>query len=316
VVVARELLEAGRKRLDERFEVVSGGLDCDRSLLLDLVPGASAIVADPTVPVDDEVIDAAGEGLLLVANFAVGYDNVDRLACARRGVVVTNTPDVLTDATAELALGLTLAAARQTPGAERTLRSGGWTGWDPGAFRGIQLRGCTVGIVGMGRIGFRYAELMRPLAGTLIYSSRSRDDAAEAVLGARRVSLDPLLAASDVLSLHLPASPETRHMIDEAALATMKPDAILVNTARGALVDSEALAAALRDGRLGAAALDVFEHEPAVPEVLLEAPRLVLTPHIGSATHRARDGMAELVAANVIAVLDGGEPLNEVPPPA
>jgi glyoxylate reductase len=315
-VVARELLEAGRRRLDERFEVVSGGLDCDRSRLLGLVPGASAIVADPTVPVDNGVLDAAGDGLRLVANFAVGYDNVDRVACARRGVVVTNTPDVLTDATAELALGLTLAAARQTPDAERTLRTGRWTGWDPAAFRGIQLGGCTVGIVGMGRIGLRYAGLIRPLTGTLLYSSRSQDEAAEAVLDARRVSLDELLARSDVVSLHLPVSPETLHMIDASALEAMKPDAILVNTARGGLVDSQALAAALREGRLGAAALDVFEHEPSVPDVLLEAPRLVLTPHIGSATHRARDGMAEMVAANVIAVLDGREPLNEVPPPA
>jgi glyoxylate reductase len=168
----------------------------------------------------------------------------------------------------------------------------------------------------MGRIGLRYAGLIRPLTGTLLYSSRSQDGAAEAVLDARRVSLDELLARSDVVSLHLPVSPETLHMIDASALEAMKPDAILVNTARGGLVDSQALAAALREGRLGAAALDVFEHEPSVPDVLLEAPRLVLTPHIGSATHRARDGMAEMVAANVIAVLDGREPLNEVPPPA
>lgn len=315
VVVARELLPAGAEPLAGRFEVVSGGLGSTRDDLLALVPGAAAIVADPTVRVDERVLHAAGDGLRLVANFAVGHDNVDLGACARRGVRVSNTPDVLTDATAELALGLTLAAARQLPAAEGSLRRGEWTGWDPGAYRGSELSGRTFGIAGLGRIGLRYAELVSPLAGSIIYFSRSPHEGAESRLGARRVGLETLLGESDVLSLHLPAGPDSLHLIDGEALAAMKHGAILVNTARGSLVDSAALAASLADGRLGAAGLDVFEGEPAVPPDLLAAPRVVLTPHIGSATYRARDRMAELVAENVISVLDGGDPVTPVPLP-
>jgi glyoxylate reductase len=312
VVVARRLLPVGERLLQERFNVVSGGLEADRSDLLELVPGAAAIVADPTVPVDDQVLAAAGPALRLVANFAVGYDNVDLAACARRGVKVTNTPDVLTDATAELALGLTLAAARQIPSAERSLRNGEWSGWDPGAYRGKELTGSTIGVLGMGRIGLRYALLAAGFAGELIYFSRSRSEQAEVGLGATQVGFDDLMARSDVLSVHLPGTPQTRHMINSDSLAMMKPDALLVNTSRGSLVESNALATALVEGRLGAAALDVFEDEPQVPRELLEAPRLVLTPHIGSATGRSRDRMAELVAANVIAVLGGEAPVTEV----
>lgn len=312
VVVARRLLPAGERLLQGRFNVVSGGLEAGRSELLELAPGAAAIVADPTVPVDDEVLVAAGPGLRLVANFAVGYDNVDLAACARRGVKVSNTPDVLTDATAELALGLTLAAARQIPGSERSLRSGDWSGWDPGAYRGKELTGSTLGVLGMGRIGFRYAQLAAGFTGELIYFSRSRSERAEVELGATRVGFDELMAKADVLSIHLPGAPQTGHLINSDSLAMMKADALLVNTSRGSLIESSALAAALVDGRLGAAALDVFEDEPHVPRELLEAPRLVLTPHIGSATGRSRDRMAELVAANVIAVLGGAAPVTEV----
>jgi len=301
--------------LERRFEVESGGLDGDRSELISMVRGAAAIVADPTVPVDDELLEAAGPGLRLVANFAVGYDNVDRAACARRGVLLTNTPDVLTNATAELALGLTLAAARQLPGAELSLREGAWSGWDPARYRGIELSGATVGVVGLGRIGLRYAQLVAGFGGETLYTSRRRKQDAEADLGVRRVSLEQLLTESDVVSLHLAASPENRHMIDAAAIASMKPGSILVNTARGSLVDSEALAAALSDGRIAAAGLDVIDGEPSVPQSLLDAPGVVLTPHIGSATYRSRDAMAELVAGNVIAVLGGDGPLSEVSPP-
>ncbi len=250
-----------------------------------------------------------------MANFAVGYDNVDRTACARRGVMLTNTPDVLTDATAEHALGLTVASARQIPAAERSLREGGWTGWDPAQYRGIELSGATVGVVGMGRIGLRYAQLAAGFAGGILYSSRSRSEQAEADLGARRVELRELLAGSDVVSLHLAATPENRHLMDTEAIASMKPGSILINTARGSLVDSEALALALSEGRIAAAGLDVFEDEPEVPRSLLDAPGAVLTPHIGSATYRSRDAMAELAAKNVIAVLGGNRPLTEVSPP-
>ena len=312
VVILRNLLQAGLDLLGEEYEVRLGGLESTREDWLELVGGADAIVADPTVPVDAELLDAAGSELRLVANFAVGYDNVDLDACADRGVIVTNTPDVLTDATAELAVALTLAAARDIPAAERSLRAGEWSGWDPARYRGFELTGSTVGVVGMGRIGRRYAEMMSGFGVNYLYTSREAKEDVEAGLGARRVELEELLAESDVVSLHLPANGDTWHTINRETVRLMKPGAILVNTGRGALVDSWAVAAALSDGRLGAAGLDVYESEPEVPRELLDAPRSTLTPHIGSATYRARDGMAELVARNVIAVLDGKVPLNPV----
>lgn len=312
VIVARQLRPAGCEVLEERFDLVSGGLDSSREDVLRLVKGADAIVADPTVPVDEELLKAAGNGLRVVANFAVGFDNIDLEACRAAGVVVTNTPDVLTNATAELAAGLTLAAARNTSDAERRMRAGEWKGWDPSDFLGFELTGATIGVVGMGRIGQRYAELMRGFDTEFLYVSRQPKELVEVKLGARRVDLDVLLSEADVVSLHLPARPETRHLIEASALAKMKDTAIIVNTGRGSLIDSEALADALENGTIGAAGLDVYENEPDVPQRLLEAPRTALTPHIGSATVRARDEMAKLVAANVTAVLEGEEPLTPV----
>ena len=274
--------------------------------------GAAAIVADPTVPVDGELLDAAGPSLRVVANFAVGYDNVDLEACRSRGVVVTNTPDVLTNATAELAVALMLAAARHLGAGERLVRAGRWTGWDPAALLGRELSGSTVGIVGLGRIGLRVAELLRGFEPSLLYTSRSARPGEESRLGLERVELDELVRRSDFVTLHAPSTPETRHLIDEPLLARFKPGAVLVNTARGPLVDATALAAALREGRLAAAGLDVFEHEPQVEEELLALDNVVLLPHVGSATGTARDAMARLVAENVIAVLAGNPPLTPV----
>jgi glyoxylate reductase len=248
----------------------------------------------------------------VVANFAVGYDNVDLDACRERGVIVTNTPDVLTEATAELAIALTLAAARRMSDSERDLRAGRWTGWDPAAYRGIEIWGSTVGVVGMGRIGNRYARLARGLGAEIVYTSPSPKAQAESGLGARRMELTELLEASDVVSLHAPAIQETRGLIGSRELELIGSGGVLVNTSRGSLVDSEAVAAALESGALGAAGLDVYEHEPEVSPRLLEAPRCVLLPHIGSATVAARDGMAGAVADNVIAVLEGKEPPSRV----
>ena len=312
VVIARVLLPAGREPLAERFEVREGGMDADRDRILELAQGADAFVADPSLSVDRELLDACGEGLRVVANFAVGYDNIDLDACRERGVTVTNTPDVLTEATAELALALTLAAARRMSDAERDLRTGRWRGWDPAAYRGIEIWGSTVGVVGMGRIGHRYARLAHGLGARIVYAGPTPKPTAESELGARRLEFDELLGASDVVSLHAPAIPETRGLIGSRELELIGPDGVLVNTSRGPLVDSEAVAAALQDGTLGAAGLDVYEGEPEVPRSLLEAPRCVLLPHIGSATVPARDGMARAVADNVIAVLEGGEPPSRV----
>jgi glyoxylate reductase len=196
--------------------------------------------------------------------------------------------------------------------AERDLRAGRWRGWDPAAYRGIEIRGSTVGVVGMGRIGHRYARLARELGAEIVYAGPTAKHEAERELGARRVELDGLLEAADVVSLHAPATPETRHLIGARELELIGTDGVLVNTARGTLVDSDALAAALEAGTLGAAGLDVYEGEPEVPERLLAAPRCVLLPHIGSATVPSRDGMARAVADNVIAVLEGREPPSRV----
>jgi glyoxylate reductase len=311
-LIARRLLPAGRDRLAERCELREGGLDATPEELLTLATGVTAIVADPTVPVSDLLLDAAGESLRVVANYAVGYDNVDLDACRRRDVVVTNTPGVLTNATAELALALTLAAARLINSAETELRTARWRGWDPGDMLGLELSGATFGVVGMGRIGRRYAELISGFGGRILYAGPSAKAEVEEELGASHVGLDELLAQSDVVSLHAPAIPETAHMISAAQLEAMRSHAVLVNTSRGALVDSQALARALADHAIGAAGLDVYENEPEVPKHLLEAPRCVLLPHIGSATTKARNAMASLVADNVLAVLDGDAPPNRV----
>jgi glyoxylate reductase len=312
VVIARVLLPAGRDLLVERFELREGGLDSTREEVLALAPGAAALVADPTVPVDAELLDTCGTGLKLVANFAVGYDNVDLAACRERGVLVTNTPDVLTEATAELALALTLAAARRMSDAERDLRAGRWTGWDPAAYRGIEIAGSTVGVIGMGRIGTRFAALARGLGAEIVYSGPSRKPEAESELGARHLLVEELLERADIVSLHAPASHETRGMIGRRQLDLIGPEGLLVNTSRGPLVDPGALADALEAGTLGAAGLDVYPNEPEVPPRLLESPRCVLLPHIGSATVPSRDGMARAVADNTIAVLEGRDPPNRV----
>ena len=312
VVILRELLPAGVELLDERFDVKSLGLDTNREQMLAAAHGADGLVTDLTFPVDAELLDAAGPQLRVVANFGVGYDNVDLEACAERGVTVTNTPDALTNATAELALALAMAAARDLPEAERDLRAGRWQGWDPERWRGFELSEATIGVVGAGRIGGRFMELVSGFGGRRLYTSRHRKSLLEEKLGARKVPLAELLKLSDLVSLHLPGGPETHHLIDEKAIGLMKPTAVLVNTGRGTLVDSAALARALSEGRLGAAGLDVFEGEPAVPKELLEAPRVALAPHIGSATYRSRDEMSRIVAANVTAALEGKEPPNRV----
>jgi glyoxylate reductase len=311
-VVARVLLPAGLELLEQRFEVSQGGLDVTREQLEEMVPGAIALVPDPSVPVDGELLDLCGEQLEVVSNFAVGYDHVDLEACSDRGIVVTNTPGVLTEATAELALMLTLSAGRLAGDAERDLRSGLWTGWNPGAYLGLELRGATVGVVGLGRIGLRYAEMVSALGAEVLYTASSRKVEAEKQFGFGWTDLEDLLRRSQVVSIHAPGGEGTRGMIGRRELELIGPEGVLINTSRGTLVDSDAVAEALEEGRLAAAGLDVYDGEPAVPESLLSAPRCVLLPHIGSASHISRDGMARLAAENAIAVVDGLEPASRV----
>lgn len=313
VVVARSLPEeAGLSLLRARYELDVGGAELDRELLLERVRGAQAIVADPTVTIDRAVLEAAGSSLRVVANFAVGYDNIDVGACAAADVTVTNTPDVLTNATAELTVGLMLAAARRLIEGDSLVRRGEWRGWEPSHHLGVELGGSTIGIVGLGRIGERVAELLRGFSARLLYASRTRKPEVEERLGVEHREFGELLGEVDLLTLHLPLSAETEHLIDAESLARMKPSAIVVNTARGGLIDTAALIAALHSGRLAGAALDVYETEPDVPAALKELPNVVLAPHIGSATGSTRAAMAKLAAENVIAVLSGVEPLTPV----
>jgi glyoxylate reductase len=305
---AVELLrEAGELRLDEREAAIP------RQDLLDLVAGADAILTLLHDRVDEELLGAAGPQLRCVANVAVGYDNVDLEAAARHGVTVTNTPGVLDDATADLTLALILAATRRLAEGDRLVRSGREWSWGMSFMLGSGLQGKRLGVVGLGGIGRKVAERARAFGMEIAYHSRHPAPAeVEAALAAERLPLDRLLATSDVVSLHCPLTPETHHLIGAAELEAMKPSAVLVNAARGPVVDEAALAAALAKGEIAAAGLDVYEREPRVEPMLLELDNVVLSPHLGSATVETRTAMAELAARNAISVLSGQGPLTPV----
>ena len=264
-----------------------------------------------TTEIDDDLL-ARLPALRIVADYAVGYDNVDLRAAARHGVVVTNTPDVLTEATADLAWALILAVARRVVEGDEIARSGAWKGWHPRELLGKELAGGTLSILGMGRIGEAVARRGRAFGMRIAYWSRSARRQLERELGAQRVDFDAALGSGDVVSIHLPLSDETRGLIDQPSLARMKPDAILVNTARGPIVNEDALADALEAGRLGGAGLDVHANEPAVHLRLAASPRTVLLPHLGSATVATRVRMAEVVARNLAAVVRGDQPTDPV----
>ena len=281
-----------------------GGLDGPR-------PGIEALV------IANELVDEALLQLLpdlrLVANYGVGYDRIDVAACARRGVAVTNTPGVLDAATADLALALVLATLRRVVEGDRFVRGGRWgSGWAESYLVGDELTGSTLGIVGLGRIGTAVARRARGFDLRLLYTRRNRlDPAAEAELGVAYRDLDALLAESDVVTLHVPRTPDTEGLIDARRLALLRDGACFVNTARGELVDEPALVRELVAGRIRAG-LDVFAHEPDVPRELLELPNVVLTPHLGSATARTREAMTRLVVDNVLAAAAGRPLLTPV----
>ncbi len=278
------------------------------------VNGADAVVAMLHDRIDGAFLDAAGDRLRVVANVAVGYDNVDVAACADRGVVVTNTPGVLTEATADIALSLILMTTRRLGEGERLVRSGVPWAWNMWFMLGTGIQGKTLGIVGLGQIGTATARRARALGMSVVYAGRRRaPESLESELDASFLSLEALLETADVVSLHCPLTDETHHLIDAAALRRMKPSAFLVNTTRGPVVDEEALARALRAGEIAGAGLDVYEREPVVHPGLLELENVVLLPHLGSATTETRIAMAGLAARNAIAVLNGEAPLTPVP---
>lgn len=283
-----------------------------RDELLAKVKGLDGLLSLLTDRIDGELLDAAGPQLKIVANHAVGFDNVDLAAATARGVLITNTPGVLTEATADHAWALLFAVARRIPESERFLRAGKFKGWGPLMFLGGDVTGRTLGVVGAGRIGHAMALRSRGFEMRVLYADESTNPVLEQEIGARRVELAELLRESDFVSLHVPLLPGTRHLINAATLRQMKPSAYLINTSRGPVVDEAALAAALRQGVLAGAALDVFENEPAVHPDLLALENVVLTPHTASATIATRGKMASMAANNLIAGLRGQQPPNLV----
>jgi glyoxylate reductase len=296
VFVTRELPFPALERLRAAHDVLEwpGALPPAPAELRAHASEADALLTLVTDPVDAALLDAAPD-LRAIANMAVGTDNIDVAAAAERGIAVGNTPDVLTDATADLAFALLLALARRiVPGAAQ-VRNGEWRTWEPAGDLGADLAGATLGIVGWGRIGQAVARRAEGFGMEIVHSSRSSG-----------VPLDALLARADFVSLHTPLTDETRGLIGAAALERMKPTALLVNTARGGVVDQDALRAALHDGAIAGAALDVTDPEPLPPDhPLLDAPNLLVVPHVGSATVRTRARMAEMAVENLLAALDG-----------
>lgn len=285
----------------------------DRSTLLGRVVGVDGIVSMLTDRMDKAVFEAAGAGLKVVANMAVGYDNIDLVAARQRGIVVTNTPDVLTEATADLTFGLILATARRITEAERYLRAQMWTTWSPMLLTGVDVYGKTLGIVGLGRIGQAVARRAQGFGMNILYHNRHRNEHAETVLGCHYRDLDGLLREADFVVVLVPPSPGTPAMFSTREFSLMKPTAIFVNAARGSLVDENALVSALRERRIHAAGLDVYAAEPIRPDhPLLDLDNVVLLPHIGSASVDTRHRMAELAIRNCQRVIEGLPPQTPV----
>ncbi|MCC7440762.1 MAG: hypothetical protein IT285_03955 [Bdellovibrionales bacterium] len=290
-----------REELDAKARVV---LATRRATILRELRDAEGLVSLLTVRVDEELLRAAPR-LRAVGNVAVGLDNIDLQACARRGIRVVNTPRVLTRATAELALALLLAAARRLPEGERLARSGKWKGWDPDQLHGLDLRGRHAVIAGPGQIGTEFGRILRALGLTVEFISRAESEP--------RVRAK--LRRAQVLSLHMPLQPESRHWLSASRLACLPGDAIVVNTARGPVIDEAALIRALRSRRIFAAGLDVYEREPRIPRALRALQNVVLLPHLGSSTRETREAMARAAASGVVAVLAGRSPWNLVKTP-
>ena len=292
----------------DRYEVM------DATELARRLRHAQGVVCQLTDPLTADVLAAAPE-LRVVAQIAVGHDNIDVAAATARRIVVTNTPGILTEATADLTFALLLAVARRVPEGERFVRDGAWRRWDVDLLCGADVHGQTLGLVGFGRIGRAVARRARGFGMRVLYASRTAAPAeVEAESAATRVPLDALLRASDFVSLHVPLGDATRHLIGPAELAAMKRSAFLINTARGPIVDERALAAALDEGLIAGAGLDVFEAEPRIEPLLLTLPNVVVLPHIGSAVHSVRSRMCAIAAVDCAAVLRGERPQHPVNP--
>jgi glyoxylate reductase len=308
ILITEPIVESVIEQLRADFKVDVGqrGQFNDEETLAETIAEYDALLPMLSNPVTKKVIEA-GKNLEIIANHAVGYNNIDLDAAHNAHIKVTNTPDVLTESSADFAIGLLLAVARQIPNSQNYLRDGEFNGWEPLGFLGMELRGKTMGILGMGRIGTAVARRAKAFGLNIQYHNRNRvERGTEKELEAQYISsVEELAASSDVLSLHCPLTKETQHLINKQMITRMPGHAILVNTARGPVVDEAALAQALHEGRLGGAGLDVFENEPNIHPRLLDAPRCVLSPHIASATHRSRKAMGQLAAFAISGVLKG-----------
>jgi lactate dehydrogenase-like 2-hydroxyacid dehydrogenase len=318
ILVTREVFDETIAYLEQHCEVESNQADValDPERLKARIADKQGLMCALTDRVDAAVLDAA-RGLKVVANIAVGYNNIDLPACTARGVMATNTPGVLDDSTADLAWALMLAAARRITEVERYIRQGEWKGWRLKQWLGIDVHHATLGIVGMGRIGQVIARRASGFDMQVLYHNRKRIDASiEQRLNATYASLDDLLERSDFVVLQVPYSPETHHLIGAKQMKLMKPTAILVNSTRGGVVDDAALIEALRDGTIRAAGLDVFENEPELNPAFLQLDNVALAPHIGSSTEATRRAMAMTAAKNLVAALTGATPPNLLNPEA
>ena len=315
IVVTGKIPEVALEKLKKSHEVISWGEETpiSRDELLKRVSGANVIVSLLTEKIDEEVLASAGNDLKAVCNVAVGYNNIDVAACKNKNVLVTNTPGVLTDATADIAMALILMTTRRLSEGERVIRNQDPWAWGMFYMLGSSIQNQTLGIVGMGQIGIATALRAKSFGMKIIYTRRNRlDEKIEKELSAQYVSLDELLQQSDIVSLHCPYSTETHHLISDAQLSKMKKTSYLINTARGPIVNEEALATALINKTIAGAGLDVYENEPKVNEKLLKLDNVVLLPHLGSATVETRTAMATTAANNAIEILSGNKPLNPV----
>jgi lactate dehydrogenase-like 2-hydroxyacid dehydrogenase len=312
ILLTRRWPEAVEARLAASYEVTLNEADVplDAAALAAAMREHDALCPTVTDRITREMILTEGRRARIIGNYGAGFEHVDLDAAREGGVTVTNTPDVLTDATADIAMTLILMATRRAGEGERELRAGEWSGWRPTHLLGRSLRGKVLGLVGYGRIARAVAERAVAFGMTVVVHSRSRAD--DVAPDAYHSTLESLLRVSDVVSLHAPGGAATRHMINAAALQTMKRDAVLVNTGRGTLIDEAALAVALRDGVIAAAGLDVYEREPAVEAALTSLPNAVLLPHLGSATLETREAMGMKVADNLDAFFAGREPFDRV----
>jgi len=312
VLVTREIPEAGLRPLEGFDVTVLSELPPERDELLEAARGVDGVLSTLTETIDATFMDASGDGLKVVANMAVGYDNIDVAAAKERGIVVTNTPGVLDETTADTAFMLLLAAARRLGEGERIVRASKWEAWGPKMLTGPDVWGKRLGVIGFGRIGQAVAHRAKGFDMEIFYTARSRKEDAEKRLGARYVELDELLRESDFVTIHAPLTEETTHLISASELEKMKQRAVLVNTSRGPIIDEGALAEALANNRIFAAGLDVYEEEPKVHPKLLELENVVLAPHIGSASIETRDKMAATAGEDLRAVLRDEQPKNPI----